>query len=403
MRGLVLAVLPVLAACGFSAPCKGSACVVPDDGAGPDTTVDLTCAAMWSFMPANFTPCTTSVHPALVLDTGDFTYSPQTGVLTNGSTTTLMLPTPTGSPRLLAIAGFELRAGASLEILGPDPLIIAVYGTATIAGVLKVSARGSAPGAGAAACAGGVGADANSALQKSAGGGGAGGAFGTIGAAGGTGDTSVAPTTAGGPEMTVQGSPTLVGLRGGCAGGMGGQEHNTAMATPGAGGGGGGAIQVTVRDTLLLTGQAHVEASGGGGRGADGIADGAGTHEGAGGGGGGSGGAIFLESRTITIASTVVLCANGGGGGGGSHHLNDGGPGDDGPCSMEDAPGGTSENTGVGGNGGALNVNPIVGGNGGGADAGGGGGGGGAGRIRVHAVSGATPAGFLSSPAAVIN
>ncbi len=371
------------------------------DRADASRDADPGCAAMWSFMPSNFTPCTTTVHPTVVLDSGVYTYTPQTGVLTNGGTTTT-LPSA-GSPRVLAVSGFEIRPGVSLEVRGNEPLIIAVYGNATIAGVLTVSANGSTPGAGAAMCTGAVGSDADSGLAKSAGGGGAGGAFGTNGAAGGTGDTSTATKTPGGAEMAIEGTSTLQPLRGGCNGGTGGQEHDTAMADPGVGGGGGGAIELSVRDALVLAGSARVEARGGGGRGANGISNGAGTHEGAGGGGGGSGGAIFLESRTMVIAPTATVCANGGGGGGGSHNTNDGTAGADGPCAIAAAAGGTSDSTGVGGFGSTFGANPTLGGAGGGADAGGGGGGGGAGRIRIHAATGPAPTGFIVSPMPVLN
>ncbi len=403
MRWLALVVLD-LAGCGFSAPCGSTACTATPDALDPaDASLDAdpSCAALWSFAPSNFTPCTMPVHSTVVLDSGVYTYTPQTGILTNGGTTR-SLPSA-GSPRVLAVSGFEIRAGVSLEIRGNEPLIIAVYGNSTIAGVLTVSANASTPGAGAATCTGQAGNDADSALTKSAGGGGAGGAFGTIGAGGGTGDTSTATKTLGGAEMAIEGSPTLEPLRGGCNGGSGGQEHNTAMADPGVGGGGGGAIQLSVRDALVLEGSARVQASGGGGGGANGISNGSGTHEGAGGGGGGSGGAIFLEGKTIAITPTVTVCANGGGGGGGSHNTNDGGAGADGPCAIDDAAGGTSDSTGVGGLGGTLGVNPRSGGAGGGADAGGGGGGGGAGRIRIRVANGASPTGFIVSPLPVLN
>lgn len=392
---IALAAVSGLAACGFSAR------DTPTDA--PDATADSldanpACISLWSFTPSNFTPCIGEILPSVTLISGSFTFTPQTGLLTDGTSTT-MLPTPVGSPRVLSVAGLDIGSLATLEILGPDPLVIAVYGNARISGVATASARGTSPGGGAASCAGSTGTDAHSALSKSAGGGGGGGGFGTIGAAGGTGDTSIATKTPGGGEMGARGTPMMVPLFGGCNGGTGGQEHNTAVATPGAGGGGGGAIQISVRDAFVLAGTARVEASGGGGQGADGIANGAGTHEGAGGGGGGSGGAIFLEGTTITIAPTVTLCANGGGGGGGSHNTNDGGSGADGPCSVDDAAGGTSDSTGVGGFGATLNTNSTIGGNGGGQDAGGGGGGGGGGRIRVRATSGTRPAGFVASPA----
>ncbi len=396
MRRLGVAVLPVLAACGFSVANSDA----PDTvDAPPDA--DPGCVASWPFAPSNFTPCTTPVHATVVLDSGAYTYTPATGVLTNGGTPRT-LPSA-GSPRVLAVSGFEIRAGVSLQILGTEPLIIAVYGNATIAGVLTVSASASTPGAGAATCIGPAGQDGDSAFPKSGGGGGAGGAFGTLGAQGGTGDTSETTKTPGGAEMAPEGNPMLQPLRGGCRGGSGGQEHDSAMADPGVGGGGGGAIQLTVRDALVLSATARVEASGGGGGGANGISNGAGTHEGAGGGGGGSGGAIFLEGHTIMIASTVTVCANGGGGGGGSHNTSDGGPGADGPCAIDDAAGGTSNSTGVGGLGSTLGVNPTPGGAGAGADAGGGGGGGGAGRIRIRAASGAAPSGFIVSPLPVLN
>lgn len=392
------------AACGFTiraqpCPAESGSCTIESD-ASADSSV---CTPAWSsYVPTNVTLCSEdpAPSPGLTLDNGTFELTPQTGGLTKNGAPFATVTTSGSSPRVVSLLDFVITPSATLRILGPDPTIVVVHGNATINGIVTVSAIGSTSGAGAAPCAAMDGGNADGLLAKSAGGGGAGGAFGTAGAGGGTGDT-IGPSTPGGAPMSPQGNAELVPLRGGCRGAFGGEEHPTAVASPGLGGGAGGAFQLSVRDTLSLGGAARLQSSGGGGRRATNVSNGLGTHAGAGGGGGGGGGAIFLEAHQISINASAILCANGGGGGGGSHDSSNGADGSDGVCALSKAAGGSGD--GNGGDGAFDTFGSTVGLPGGGDDGGGGGGGGGAGRIRVRAVTGAKPSGFVSTPVAVID
>ena len=396
-----------------------------DDGSGTDTTgTDTTgdslepdatmapCLASWTFQASNHDPCMEGpVLPELVLEAGTYVFVPATGELM-GMSSPMVLPTSGVGPRILSLAGFQMKDGAMLMIRGEEPLIISVHGSAMIAGTIDVSASGQQAGPGGNTCSAEPGGDALAppvtTSNWSAGGGGAGGGFGSSGGAGGRGDTQDnTPMTPGGPAMPAAEDLTLVPLRGGCSGGRGGNKDPQAMSpgTPGDGGGGGGALQITVRDGLNLEGMARLAANGGGGgRGQNGpYANNTGGHVGVGGGGGGSGGGILVEGGAVTIGSSVVLCANGGGGGGGTHNndgpVTDGAPG---TCSSTVAPGGLGSN-GYGGDG-AVGLNAgATGFDGTRQDDGGGGGGGAVGRIRIRAISGAAPSGFESSPTATVN
>ncbi len=371
-----------------------------DGGTGDGT--DPLCG--WGYQPANFDPCDRDPHDALTLSNGKFTFDPATGEVVENDTNPIATLSTTGtSPRVLAVGDFVID-NASLVILGPDALIIAVDGDATIDGSVIVSARGTDSGAGASNCAGAKGGDADGARAKSAGGGGAGGGFGSFGAAGGVGDTDIPTKTPGGVQSPVIGGTNLVPLRGGCPGGPGGEEHPTAVATPGAGGGAGGAIEISARGRITLAANSQIEANGGGGGGATNTSDGD-CHAGAGGGGGGSGGAILLEAVDFNLNPTTKLCANGGAGASGSHANDDGTAGPDATCVATAAlgPAGAGANNGDGGNGAARVNDATEGGPGAGADGGGGGGGGGVGRIRVHAIGADKPSNFLSSPPAVVD
>jgi hypothetical protein len=204
---------------------------------------------------------------------------------------------------------------------------------------------------------------------------GGGGSFCGAGGAGGK-----ATATNGGAGATY-GTPSLVPLVGGSAGGPG-------SLFPGAGG---GAIQLVAGTSLDVGSTGSIWA--GGGAGADGTDDGNYVSN-----GGGSGGAVLIESPTVTVAGTIAV--NGGGGGGGG-----GGETDalDGANSATAATGGRPGTTGAGGNGSAgATVTGAAGGLGDalGGDYSPGAGGGGAGYIRINTSSGvATLTGTLS-PAA---
>lgn len=277
-----------------------------------------------------------------------------------------------GEAALLITNNFILDVSGTLRAEGARPLIIAVKGNATLAGLINVDGSadgGSAAGAGV-SCAGGTGGAGATGMR---GGGGGGGAFGDNASAGGAGSDG----SAGGAGGSRVGSAALVPLRGGCPGGPGG---GASMA---AGGPAGGAVQVSAAGSLTVLGT--LSASGAGGRGA--------STPSCGGGGGGSGGAILLEANTLTIAPGAVLAANGGGGGEGAGSINGGNPGQTGLRNTLNASGGSGRAVcgGDGGRGGALSGTSQAGARAGCNDAGGGGGGGGSvGRIRLNALNGCT-------------
>lgn len=383
----------------------------PGDSTQPDAPM-ASCLASWTFQASNHDPCAEGpVLPPLVLEAGTYVFVPATGELT-GMGSPMVLPTSGVGPRILSLAGFQMRDNAMLVIRGEEPLIISVHGSAMIAGTIDASALGQQAGPGGSTCQAEAGGDAlappATVSNWSAGGGGAGGGFGSSGGAGGRGDTeNNTPMTPGGAAMLAAQDVTLTPLRGGCSGGRGGNKDPQAMSlgTPGDGGGGGGALQITVRDQLDLGGVARLAANGGGGgRGQNGVyTDQTGGHVGVGGGGGGSGGGILVEGGEVTIGASVFLCANGGGGGGGTHNndgpITDGAPG---TCSSTVALGGDGSN-GDGGNGAVGSNAGAPGIDGTKQDDGGGGGGGAVGRIRIRAVSGPAPSGFGSSPTAAVN
>ena len=303
----------------------------------------------------------------------------------------------------VVIAVRHLEVNAPLRVVGSRPVILAVYGDATLnAKILAHSAReepkrGAGSGvrcSGRTGGAGGVGGDDGS--------GGSGGGLATEGGLGGANDDNTATRgPKGGALLTSGFSP----LEGGCQGGDGGGITGTA---PGVGGPGGGALQLSVAGTLTLG--SVVSVSGAGGGGGDSTINNA-----AGGGGGGSGGMLVLEAGILVVESTARVTANGGAGGEGSDakggSRSPGTPGADG--STEDGtpvPGGdgTADDGGGGGAGAAggtgpgegLAANPSSGG----SHGAGGGGGGAAGRILLRGVTSCTapiPAGAILSPAVV--
>ncbi|HKU44313.1 MAG TPA: hypothetical protein VJR89_39410, partial [Polyangiales bacterium] len=283
----------------------------------------------------------------------------------------VMLTQANGGPELVAIAlrGLSVTSGSKFSFAGSRPVLLAVYGDATIEGELDVSATGTTGAAGSnTGCGmgtglGGPGVDASDAS------GGGGGGFGTKGGNGGKGDSS---GMAGGVGGVASAETTLSPLRGGCSGGSGGQSV-TSRASAGMGG---GALQISAAGVLRVSGV--IAAAGGGGKAAVGDGDA--------GGGGGSGGAILLEGTQIVQTSAGWLTANGGGGGDG-RGLTAGNPGSDGAhASNTPAAGGGGYSTGAPGAAGEQAAGSpaacvLI------YDCGGGGGGGGTGRIVLRADS----------------
>jgi hypothetical protein len=372
----------------------------------PDAQVIAFCG--WEYDPVYFDPC---MDPSATLNplNLDMANDPMNGeppyiYNTNGAGTlsdpmgnfVTHTSTVVGTNRILWTSSFNIASAARLRVIGDMPLVIASKSTIDIDGALSVAslfpsdtlvAREGA-GTEPLACATTPAAPGESCSHGGAGGGG--GAFSGDGGKGGNAavgrDCAGAAGTGsvGGTGGGLAAIPAI--LRGGCAGGRGGEGDGTDKF--GIGGPGGGAVHLTAVTTLRVTGRIH--AGGAGGRKATGNR--------AAGGGGGSGGMIGLEAATIELTGGVIS-ANGGGGGGGG---NGAGAldGDDALPTGAQAEGGDPENQGTkGGDGGWVddaNGASVPGQ----AERGGGGGGGGAGYILTYQDS--TPTlGATISPLAI--
>jgi hypothetical protein len=330
-----------------------------------------------------------------------------------GTTVTPLATTQIGggdeSVVIIPLSSLDVAAAGSLTLTGERPVILAVYGDATVAGTIDASAVGGMSGAGGGVGCGSSSGSAGNGDSSSGGGGGGGGGFATAGGGGGDGgDTSFGSDVVGGNGGDARGSAELTPLIAGCPGGPGGGDPG------GVGGGGGGAVQLSVTGALTLESTARVAAAGGGGQPSTGQEDG--------GGGGGSGGAILLEAETVTAQSGAWVTANGGSGAEGNEtDSTNGEPGADGATdSATPAPGGAGGEAdgGNGGDGGAGATAPTDGGDGetscgcvcGGFgcsadnnDNGGGGGGGSVGRIRIVGTASCTLTDLSTSPDAAID
>jgi hypothetical protein len=285
--------------CGVAADCTSAYC-------------STTCAAppvlQFPYSPINFT--LTGLDPlstddSTLLDCGVSTFD--SGTLTFGNWCGQNQPTPvvspqTGGPDLIVVPvrNLTLAAGSTIKLSGTRPVVFAVFGNATIAGIIDAGASGSTPGAGANVSCGTSQGGAGSGETKRLGGasGGGGGGFATAGGKAGKADTDGSSSN-GGIGGVARGSATQSPLIAGCAGGVGGD-----CSTPGGAGGGG--VQVSVAGALKVSGT--VRSDGGAGATPCGASDeGGGT-------GGGSGGAILLEGASLDLTGSTVH-ANGGNGG----------------------------------------------------------------------------------------
>ncbi|WP_375759111.1 putative metal-binding motif-containing protein [Corallococcus exercitus] len=382
-------------------------CSEDNSGAPRVCRADGQCV-VFPYTPANFDPNSIPggqigelrTTGAVVFDTDARTWTPASA---GPDTSTFIIKTLTqsgGAPELLLIPVRTLALGGELRIVGSRPVILAVYGDATLNYDILASGRivngAPVPGAGGnQVCAVAQGQNGTYNGGEGGGGGGAGGA--TAGANGGRGYN----TSATRGDSGAQQASTLTPLLGGCAGGNGGGAGSTAG---GLGGSGGGALQLSVARTLTVSKALSV--SGGGGLGGKVSTSPA---QAAGGGGGGSGGRIVLEAFQVNLTADTRITANGGGGGqGGGQSSGTGNNGADGASGSETtstaASGGTGGSAlgGTGGAGGAMNTPttggagstaPVVGGGGGG-----GGGGGAAGSIYLRSMRPCTV-----SPAALIS
>lgn len=352
--------------------------------------------APWDWSPSDVDPCALDVVGDGIVVTGRATFDTDSGVLVDAVGAEHMPPSVllAGSDtaparRVISVAGLVIESGAVLRILGEAALVVLVHGDATIAGSIDVSASveadgSSSPGPGAApfgACTAGRASDGQDATDPDGGGGGGGGgAFGRDGGDGGDGDGD--GHGARGAKGAANGNDLLVPLRGGCAGGDGGS--GISAGTSGSGGAPAGAVQLVVRDVLIVRGT--LRSAGAGGRG--------GNDPRGGGGGGGSGGGIFLEAGELAIEAPGRLCANGGSGGEGASGSSNGADGELGNCDERSGARTTDSGHGGGdgGDGGYVGSNSGNGeyGSPGSSGGGGGGGGGGTGRIHLRGVRSAS-------------
>lgn len=314
------------------------------------------------------------------------------GISSNGCTAPALPAVRTvgqaNAPTLMVfvVDRLTIRSGAQLRIQrgnngNPSDRapVIAVRGNATIDGVINVNAlestfgQESGPGGNGDFCP----ASTPGTGRSNRSGGGQGGGYGLNGGSGGDGADNGGNGAAG---RAANGNDTLIPLRGGCGGSVGGG------GTSGQYGRAGGALQLWVRDQLVVNGSILAN-------GARGLATTLST--GGGGGGGGSGGAILIEATRVTIGSSAIIAANGGSGAEGTDDLiiSVGENGQNGTVGVSTANGGTGNAAcgGRGGAGGALAGNATSGQEGGVDNncnrnnfGGGGGGGGSVGRVRIN-------------------
>jgi hypothetical protein len=315
---------------------------------------------------------TLMINCSATLDLGNAAFSGTVGIC-GQQLQPVVIPQRAGAPDVVVLATRHLTvtSGSTFRFAGARPVVIVVYGDAEIDGQLDVSAAGATGGPGSNfECTPGAGGNGANNIDEHAGGGGGGG-FGTSGGSGATSSDGAL----GGPAGAASTDATLLPLRGGCSGGLGGKGEGATTA----GGGGGGALQLSVAGRLRITGT--IAAAGGGGQ--------VGTYSagqlGDGGGGGGSGGAILVEATKIETVSSAWLTTNGGGGGEGRVINNFAwDPGSDGAHASTDvAPGGSGSSPGGNGAAGstpAVTVPPCA------SICGGGGGGGGLGRVVLRSA-----------------
>jgi hypothetical protein len=279
--------------------------------------------------------------------------------------------------RLSVFVMKSLRIEASTVLLvnrGHLPVVLVALNTMELLGSIEVAPGTTGGPFNATKYANGVGMGGGTAGDSSGLAGG-GASYCGLGGKGGTnsaemGAPPVAPTPA-------YGTPELVPLLPGSAGGNGALTNN--------GGNGGGALQLVAGTSFTLHSAGYINVGGDGG-----IFGGEGKD---GAGGGGSGGALLIESPTVTIDGK--LAANGGGGGQGN--------GDSGEPGHPDKIAQGGHKMGVGAPAGNGSFGTALNGTDGptSADtlASGGSGGGGAGRIRINTTAAAASITGAASPA----
>jgi hypothetical protein len=322
----------------------GPACAT--GGVDADTTCWIS-----SVMPTNFAPC----ERTFPVSQGPLAYTASTSISTDDGAPYTFKGT---EMMVLHVDGFMIPAGVVVMVSGTRPLLIASEGDVMIGGEIIFDASKSS---------GGCPLKTDSVMANVDGPGGFGGSYGSVG--GRAGDSGAGDMNS--EQEIANGNETLIGLRSGCEGQVGGAAPSTLG---GAGGTAGGAIQISSTTVIAIAGS--VLANGGAGGAGQHTSKGSG-----GGGGGGSGGAIVVEAPTVSIGGLV--CAVGGGAGQGGGAMS-GDAGVTSPNCFGGRGGDSAASNGGPGGAGADSV-PAVPGMLGGSDGGGGGGGGGAGRIRITA------------------
>jgi hypothetical protein len=311
------------------------------------------------------------------IDTGNETISDETGALVVSGAVV------TGGPVDVFVVRVKSLTAGNIAVTGTRALAIVSDGDIQLNGGLNVSAvflDSESPG----------GIDDNTTCgDRDANGsndawpGGGGGGYGGSGGLGGS-----APGHNGGTGSAVNGSASIVPLRGGCTGG---EAIGSLNSSPGTGG---GAVQLISNTSILVSSTGHLAANGAGARGSAALVSCTGNPCFAGD-GGGSGGAILLEAPSVSLATGAGLFANGGGGSC-AYFTNTptAASGEGGLLSEARAAGGVCTGSNVG-NGGLGGAGATTGGGAGtgtslGTDMDAGGGGGGVGRIRINLPTGAT-------------
>ncbi len=302
--------------------------------------------SMWQ--PHNFVACSIPAPSGgLDLTAGTWTFSTDSGSLIDP---TGIVTTPANKPitqtdssiaYLISIASLNVEAGATLQVIGAEPLIVASWDTIMVSGTIDVGSTATRAGAGSSPqpeCAitpwsttAGLTAMLGQDEVPSTGGsgGGGGGALNGNGGGGGSGDSPEASD--GGFGGVGTSAPALV--RGGCSGANSGKAGPGDMGNPNAisvGGSGGGAVELAAKTSAVITGEVLAGGAGGGGSPAGSAS---------GGGGGGAGGLLAFDAPTIFFTGATIA-ANGGGGGASGGFAETGNGGQDGQPSATQAAGG---------------------------------------------------------------
>lgn len=374
-RGIALAGVAALAACGLTVAGGGPGAVIGDeagiDAGGPDAVpVDAPTADVRPTDDSGVdagSPLPSNVDASLVISSAADLVGPSTIDTTTGFIDGLLPPAgitvtkiPGGANGVTVIAVGKLTVDKELTVTGDRALVVLAASDVTIGARIRVDADmatagpgGYGPGLGPGAGKPGV----TGAGNDNSGGGGAG--HHDVGGKGGSGGG-----TAGGDG----GATYKLALVGGSGGGRG---DPSACAL--SGGAGGGAIQIFSLTSIGVKTAGGVHAGGGGavGTGTAACPSGSGP-------GGGAGGYVLLEAPRVTVLG--IVAANGGGGAGGDVFDGPGsGPGGEGTYSAAQAAGSVGSQS-TGGKGGSLEGTPTAGG----SSTNGAGGGGSAGFIHLR-------------------